>query len=91
MAKGISTVNAILIGVGAAIVAPAILPTIAAIIKPLSKMVVKGGILLFDKAREKGSEAKEFFEDVTAEAKMETGKGYQQSTNQEEQSKAAAC
>ena len=91
MAKGISTVNAILIGVGAAIVAPAFLPAIAAIIRPISKMIVKGGILFFDKAREKGYEAKEFFEDVTAEAKMETGKSYQQSTNQEEHSQAAVC
>jgi hypothetical protein len=91
MAKGINAVNAILIGVGAAIVAPAVLPVAAAIIRPFSKMAIKGGILLFDKAREKGAEAKEFFEDVTAEAKMETGKNYQQNSTPEEQHQAAAA
>jgi hypothetical protein len=40
-------------------------------LKPLAKAAIKGGIVLYDKSREKLEESKEIIEDLVAEVKSE--------------------
>lgn len=59
------------IGIGAAILAPAVLPALAGVAKPLIKAAVKGGIVLYEKGKETVAELGEVVEDIVAEAKSE--------------------
>ena len=59
------------IGVGAAILAPSIIPAVANVAKPLIKAVIKTGIIMFEKGKETAAELSEVFEDIVAEAKSE--------------------
>lgn len=66
-----NAVTGIFIGIGAALLAPVVLPILAAVAKPLTKSAMKGGILLYQKGKEACAEAGELFEDLTAEVKAE--------------------
>lgn len=59
------------IGIGAAVIAPAVIPVLAGVAKPIAKAVIKGGITLYDKGREAIAEGSEVLEDIVAEAKAE--------------------
>lgn len=59
------------IGIGAAILAPAVVPALASIVKPLAKAAIKGGIILYEKGKETVAEISEMVEDIVAEAKVE--------------------
>lgn len=59
------------IGIGVVIVAPVVLPIVAGIGRPLAKSAIKGGLILFDKARESTAELGEVFDDLVAEARAE--------------------
>jgi len=59
------------IGIGAAILAPVIIPAAAAVAKPLTKAAIKGGVLLYERGKEMVAEAGEVIEDLVAEAKAE--------------------
>ena len=59
------------IGIGAAILAPIIIPAVAAVAKPLAKATIKGGVLLYERGKEVVAEAGEVIEDLMAEAKAE--------------------
>ncbi len=61
----------ILIGIGALLLAPVVLPAAAGVMRPLIKATVKTGLLAASKGRELISEAMESLEDITAEAKAE--------------------
>ena len=61
----------ILLGVGALILAPAIIPAAASVVRPLAKATIKGGLVLFQKGRELIAETAEAFEDLTAEVRAE--------------------
>jgi hypothetical protein len=64
-------VTGLAIGIGATVLAPAIIPVFAGIAKPLAKAAVKGGIMLYDKGREAFAETREVVEDLVAEARSE--------------------
>jgi hypothetical protein len=64
-------VTGLAIGIGATVLAPAIIPVFASIAKPLAKAAVKGGIMLYDKGREAYAETREVVEDLVAEARSE--------------------
>ena len=66
-----NAVSGLLIGIGAAILAPVILLILASIAKPVAKAAVKGGIMLYEKGKETVAEAGEMLEDIVAEAKAE--------------------
>ncbi|MBZ0158469.1 MAG: DUF5132 domain-containing protein [Alphaproteobacteria bacterium] len=68
------------IGLGAAVFAPAVLPVIAGIAKPVAKAAIKGGLLLFEKGKETLAEAGEVFEDLVAEVKAELSEEHEQTT-----------
>jgi hypothetical protein len=59
------------IGIGASILAPVVVPILASVVKPLSKALIKGGYLLYEKGRETLAEVQEVVEDLVAEAKAE--------------------
>lgn len=61
----------LVIGVGALICAPVVLPALAAVIRPIAKASIKGGIILIEKTRQLMAEAQEKIEDITAEAYAE--------------------
>lgn len=61
----------VLIGLGVAVAAPVLLPAAGAVIRPVAKGVVKGGLFVADSLRELVSEGAEQVSDVVAEAKAE--------------------
>lgn len=63
--------SGIMIGIGASILAPVILPILASVARPLAKAAVKGGFLIFEKGKEVVAETGEFIEDLVAEARSE--------------------
>ena len=64
-------VTGLAIGIGAAILAPVVIPLFANIAKPLAKATIKGGIQLFERGKEAFAEVAEITEDIVAEAKAE--------------------
>jgi len=61
----------IAIGIGAALLAPVVLPVLAKAGRPLARAAIKSGILLFEKGRETVAELGEVAEDLIAEAQAE--------------------
>jgi hypothetical protein len=61
----------LVVGVGVVVLAPVVLPALAAVSKPLAKSAIKTGVILFDKGREAAAEMTEVFEDLVAEARAE--------------------
>ena len=59
------------IGIGAAVLAPTILPILVGAAKPLLKAAIKGGIVLYDRGKESFAEVGEVVEDLVAEVKAE--------------------
>jgi peptide subunit release factor 1 (eRF1) len=64
------------IGIGAAILAPAVIPVVANVAKPLLKAAIKTGIIMFEKGKETVAELNEVFEDIVAEAKAEVAEAH---------------
>lgn len=69
--NGFKIGTSVAIGLGALILAPAIIPAVAAVVRPLAKASIKSGMLLIEKTREMIAEAKESVEDMAAEAQAE--------------------
>jgi hypothetical protein len=66
-----SVVTGLAVGIGAIVLAPAVLPALAGVAKPLLKAAVKSGIILFEKGKETAAELSEVVEDIVAEARAE--------------------
>jgi hypothetical protein len=69
--NGMKLGTGVAIGIGALILAPTVIPAVAAIVKPLAKATIKGGLILIEKGKEIAAETKEVLEDLAAEAKAE--------------------
>jgi hypothetical protein len=65
MGKGIA------IGVGVAVLAPLVLPTVARAARPMARAAIKSGLLLFEKGQETVAELGEVIDDLLAEAQAE--------------------
>jgi hypothetical protein len=61
----------IAVGVGAVLLAPVVLPALAAVARPFAKAVIKSGLIFYEKGRETFAELNETFEDLVAEARAE--------------------
>ncbi|MGE0825754.1 MAG: DUF5132 domain-containing protein [Candidatus Binatia bacterium] len=61
----------VLVGVGVALVAPAILPVVGAVVRPVAKGLIKGGLALADSLQELVAEGSEQFSDLVAEVQAE--------------------
>jgi hypothetical protein len=68
---GSSWVPSVLVGIGVALVAPVVVPALAAGMRPLAKAVIKGGIMVYDKGAEAVAEAGEQLSDLMAEVRAE--------------------
>ena len=61
----------LLIGVGAALVAPVVIPALVSVMRPLTKEAIKGYLTLMDKVCELAAEASEQLSDIMAEVQAE--------------------
>jgi hypothetical protein len=68
---GSSWVPSVLVGAGLALVAPVVVPALAAGMRPLAKAVIKGGIMVYEKGTEALAEAGEQLSDLVAEVRSE--------------------
>lgn len=59
------------VGAGIVLLAPVVIPIIGAVLKPLAKAIIKGGITAYESAKVSIAETKETIEDLAAEAKSE--------------------
>jgi hypothetical protein len=66
------------IGVGL-LLAPVVIPIVAAGVRPLLKMALKNGVLLYEKGREMVAEAMEGAEDLLEEVKAEVKEEFETS------------
>jgi hypothetical protein len=63
------------IGVGAALVAPVVLPAAGAVVRPIAKGLIWGALLATDKMKELVAETREQMNDLVAEVRAEYGDG----------------
>jgi uncharacterized protein DUF5132 len=63
--------STLLVGIGAALVAPTVLPALGSSLRPLAKAIVKGGVVLYDAVKESVAEAGEQLNDLVAEVRAE--------------------
>jgi hypothetical protein len=68
---GGSLMSNLLIGAAAVVVAPIVVPAVLAGVRPVAKTLMKGGIYVYDTAREMVAEAGEQLGDLVAEAHAE--------------------
>jgi hypothetical protein len=59
------------VGAGAVVLAPIVMPVLAGILKPVTKAVIKGGLIAIDTVKVKTAQTYEAVEDLAAEAKAE--------------------
>ncbi len=69
--NGVKIGTGLAIGLGALILAPAVIPAVASVLRPIVKATIKSGLILMDKTREVIAETRETIEDLTAEAQAE--------------------
>lgn len=74
--NGLKLGTGVAIGLGALVLAPTVLPAVAAILKPLAKAAIKSGFIVYEKGREVLAETKEVFEDLAAEVRAELSQEY---------------
>ena len=56
---------------GVVVAVPLVLPLVGAVVRPVAKVAVKGGLFVVDSVRELVAEGSEQFSDVVAEARAE--------------------
>jgi hypothetical protein len=69
------SLSSIVVVAGVAIIAPIVLPAVAAMARPVIKGLIKGGMALADSVQEYVAEAGEQISDLVAEAKAERAAG----------------
>jgi hypothetical protein len=79
-----NTGKGIAIGIGVAVLAPLVLPTVARAARPLARAAIKSGLLFFEKGRETAAELGEVIDDLLAEAQAEIEQSQQAADNVED-------
>jgi hypothetical protein len=69
--NGMKLGTGLLIGAATVVVAPIVIPMVAAAMRPLAKAAVKGGLMAYEKGKVIVAEAQENLEDLMAETKAE--------------------
>ena len=64
-------IRGIAAGIGALVLAPALIPAVAKASKPVAKAIIKGGIIAYKKSRSAIAETGEVIEDLVAEVQAE--------------------
>jgi len=75
-----SAIAGLAIGVGAAFVAPALLPVIRTLARPGAKAVIKAGVQAYEQARVALAELGEVTDDLVAEVRAELAAEHQQAS-----------
>jgi len=70
MFKG-SVGTGLAVGIGAAVLAPVVIPAIGGLLRPVAKNVIKAGLIAYDKGREAAASLGEMTGDLAAEARSE--------------------
>lgn len=78
------------LGIGAAILIPVAISTLAPVLKPVARSAVKTGLRAAEKGREVLAESVEKFEDLVAETQAEMRAGHMNSATQPETEPTAA-
>jgi len=78
----------VLVGLGVAVAAPAVIPAVASGLRPLVKLMVKSALTLFDAVKEGISEAGEQMNKVVAESRAEIPRGARQVMTDAEEEQA---
>jgi hypothetical protein len=86
-----SVLTGLAVGIGAVVLAPAVLPALAGAGKPLMKAAVKSGIILFEKGKETVAELSEVVEDIVAEARAEMAEAHEEAVSAAAATTAAAA
>lgn len=73
--------STVLVGLGIAMVAPSVIPAVASGLRPLAKALVRGGLVLYDAAKEGVAEAGEQFNDLVEETRAEMKQEGKHETN----------
>lgn len=68
---GESLLPNLLVGAAVIVLAPVVIPAVLAGLRPVAKTAVKGGVLIFEKARETVTDVGEHISDLMAEARTE--------------------
>jgi hypothetical protein len=71
MFKGGNVVTGLAVGVGAAVLTPLLAPAVTSVLRPAAKAVIKGGIVVYDRARESMAKVSEATSDMVAEARSD--------------------
>jgi hypothetical protein len=66
--NGSLSVSSLAVGAGVVLLAPIVIPVVGAVLKPVAKAVIKGGLLAYEGAKVSIAETKETIEDLAAEA-----------------------
>ncbi len=74
------TLAGLAIGLGAAAVAPKLIPVVGQAVKPVAKALIKSGFLFFEKGKEAAAELGESIEDMWAEVQAEIEEEHTKST-----------
>jgi hypothetical protein len=75
----------VLLGLGVAMAVPTVIPALASGLRPLAKALVKGGLTLYDAAKEGVAEAGEQLNDLVAETRAEMAQDAKHSPNGSEE------
>ena len=70
LGNGLS-MGSLAVGAGVVLLAPVVIPVVGALLKPVAKALIKGGIMAYEGAKVSIAETKETLEDIAAEAKAE--------------------
>ena len=70
-----------LVGLGVIMAAPTVIPALVGGLRPLAKVLVRGGITLYDTAKEGLAEAGEQISDLIAETRAEMTRSAKHETN----------
>lgn len=71
MARSDEILKGVGIGIGAALLVPIVISTLAPLVRPLARTVLKAGILAYEKGRETFEAIGESVEDIVAEVEEE--------------------
>jgi len=78
--KGMELGTGIAVGIGAALLAPIVIPALTGILRPVAKGAIKGVLVLFEKGKEIAAETKEMVEDLAAEAQDELAREHKEAS-----------
>lgn len=71
MFKGGNILTGLAVGIGTAVLIPAVAPAVSNLLRPAAKAAIKGGILAYDRGRQAMAQLGEMTSDMVAEARAD--------------------